>query len=287
MKRVLFTIPLSQTLRLLSAMSLSLLLSIPAALPALAQTIAISGTVYQTTNLRTGPGTRFEIVGQLAEEDEVSVLGRDAQGGWLYVRTAQALNGWLPAFALELSTAVDIMDLALVDPDTVSTPTPGSSVFIETYGRVNVRSGPGVAYGVVARLDVGDRAEATARSSAGNDWLLIVLDEETSGWIAFFTVNVFGDATELPILIPDAASETLVTPQSLARALFNVRLHEEPSLDSPLVVIIPFGRRVTPLARTEDGAWLLIGFDETEGWGAAELFLLDSEILDALPISES
>ena len=54
-------------------------------------------------------------MGQLAEEDEVSVLGRDAQGAWLYVRTAQALNGWLPAFALELSTPVDIMDLALVE----------------------------------------------------------------------------------------------------------------------------------------------------------------------------
>ena len=34
----------------------------------------VTGTVYQTTNVRSGPDTRFEIVGQLSEGDEVAFL---------------------------------------------------------------------------------------------------------------------------------------------------------------------------------------------------------------------
>ena len=38
---------------------------------------SISGTVYQTANVRSGPDTRFAIVGQLSADDEVEIDGRN------------------------------------------------------------------------------------------------------------------------------------------------------------------------------------------------------------------
>ncbi|MBL8130794.1 MAG: SH3 domain-containing protein [Anaerolineae bacterium] len=262
-----------------------LLLALPAWTPAQAQAPGF-GVVYQTTNLRSGPGARFEIVVQLAQGDRVSLIGRDEQGAWLWVRTEGGLTGWLPVFALELEggAAADVLALGVTGAEGIPTSVPGSDVFIESYGRVNVRSGPGMEHEIVAQLEVGVRSPATARSSADSDWLLIVLDETTEGWIAYFTVTVIGDADALPILIPDAQGEGLVPPQALARTLFNIRLHEQPALDSPVVGVIPFGRRVMPLARSASGGWLLVAYDTWEGWGAAGLFDLDEAAFEALPV---
>ena len=40
----------------------------------------IPGTIYQTVNVRSEPGARYEIVGQLAQGDQVMVTGRSGEG---------------------------------------------------------------------------------------------------------------------------------------------------------------------------------------------------------------
>lgn len=247
----------------------------------------MTATVYQTANVRSGPDTRFEIVGQLAQGDAVQVTGRDEEGRWLQVVMASGEIGWLPLFVLTLDGDLD--DLPLVDDPTSSEPpenTTADIVTVAAYGRVNVRSEPGISGSIVGQLDIGDTAEATARNNANNDWLLIE-NQDIEGWVAFFTVRVQGALDALPILVPDSSGEELIPPTLLLRTRFNARLHTVPELASPTTVIVPFDSEVTPMARTENGRWLLVGFEGNTGWGIANLFDLTDELLDEIPIYES
>ena len=241
---------------------------------------SISGTVYQTANVRSGPDTRFAIVGQLSADDKVEIDGRNDDGRWLHVILPDGTKGWLPVFAL--ITTGDLTTLPVVD-ENASTPEAASGVSISSYGRVNVRSGPGIAYDIVAQLDVNDRADAIARSSLESDWLLIRVGS-TEGWVAYFTVNVQGDARTLPVLVPDSSGQSLIPPSRLLRARFNVRLHEAPNLSSNVVEIVPFNSEVTPIGRSADGNWLFVGFKDQTGWSVTQLLDISSDEALALPL---
>ncbi len=241
---------------------------------------SISGTVYQTANVRSGPDTRFAIVGQLSADDKVEIDGRNDDGRWLHVILTDGTKGWLPVFAL--ITSGDLTTLPVIGED-ASTPEAQASVSIISYGRVNVRSGPGIGYDIVAQLDVNDEADAIARSNAESDWLLIRVGT-IEGWVAYFTVNVQGDAHTLPVLVPDSGGQSLIPPSRLLHTRFNVRLHEAPNLNSNIVAIVPFNSEVTPIGRSADGNWLYVGFKGQSGWSVTPLLDISSEEVQTLPL---
>src|SRR5262245_30519844 len=76
----------------------------------------ISGSVYQTTNVRNGPDTRFAIVSQLSADDKVEIDGRDDEGRWLHVILPNGKTGWVPVFAVIVSD--DLSKLPVVDQNT-------------------------------------------------------------------------------------------------------------------------------------------------------------------------
>lgn len=266
-------------MNLLKHIMISLLVVLSSAAVASAQG-DITGTVYQTTNVRGGPDTRFEIVGQLSEGDEVIVDGRDAQSRWLHVILPNQQGGWLPVFALVIAGDVEAIPV-FVEAEATNVPDVG--VFVVSYGRVNVRSGPDIAYEIVGQLDVNERAEALARSNMQNDWLMIEFGE-LEGWVAYFTVNVRGDTETLPVLVPDSSGESLIPPSRVLRARFNVRLHDTPQQETPVTLIVPFNSEVTAIGRTEDGEWLFVGFGDDTGWGAAQLFGISTDEIETLPV---
>ena len=247
-----------------------------------AQEIIISGTVYQTTNVRSGPDTHFAIVSQLSADDAVEIDGRDAEDRWLHIIMADGSTGWLPVFALIIDG--EVSDVPVIEEDATTPAASSNSIRVISYGRVNVRSGPGIAYDIVAQLDVDDQATALARSSRENDWLLVHFGD-TEGWVAYFTVNVQGDARTLPVLVPDSSGESLIPPSRLLRSRFNVRLHAAPSLSSAVVAIVPFDSEVTPLGRSADSQWLLVGFKDQTGWSVTQLLDVTNEEVQALPIT--
>jgi uncharacterized protein YgiM (DUF1202 family) len=240
----------------------------------------VPATVYQTANVRSGPDTRYEIVGQLAQGDTTLVTGRDEEGSWLQVTLPSGEVGWLPLFVLTLEGSLE--DVPVVD-NVQSTPVIEEEVTVSAYGRVNVRSEPAISGEIVGQLDVGDTARATARNNDDNDWLLIA-NETLEGWVAFFTVRVEGDLTSLPILVPDSSGAELIPPSVLIRTRFNARLHPVPELDSPTILIVPFNSEVTPIARSDDGRWLLVGYEGQTGWGIADLFAVRDDRIEQLPV---
>lgn len=239
---------------------------------------SITGIIYGTTNVRVGPDPRFEIVAQLQDGDSVVIDGREsAAARWLHI----TLGGWIPAFMV--IPAGDVSALPILE--TLAGDGTGAIVMVIAYGRVNVRFAPGIDAEIVGQLDVGDEAPVLARSNAQNDWLMIRLANNREGWVAHFTVTVTGDPSNLPILVPDSSGEGLIPPSVLIRTLFNARLHTESTLQSPIVITVPFDTEVTPIARSERGDWLYVGYAGVEGWGVARLFEMSADAIRRLPVN--
>ena len=243
---------------------------------------SIEATLYQTVNVRSGPDTRFEIVGQVTAGDTVRVVGRgDEDGFWLQVALADGALGWAPSYLLIFEG--DVTTLPLVGPAPVAGVDSESEVVLVTaYGTVNVRSGPSIVEDIIAQLDIGDEARALARSNERNDWLYVE-NTDLTGWVAYFTVDVRGDVTTLPLRVPDIATDDLIHPNEIIMTLFNTRLHVEPTLESETIGVLDFGTEVTPFARGEDPTWIYVGTEDVRGWATADLFDISLEHLDALP----
>lgn len=250
-----------------------------------AQDSAVTATAYQTVNVRSGPSTQYDIVGKLEEGDQAAVLGRDsAATRWLYIALPDdRTQGWVAVFTVTLSGSVEALDIVEVASpgNNLGGPAP-DGVSVVAVGRVNVRSGPGITYEVIGQLDIEDEAIVTARSNYNNDWLYIE-GETLSGWVAYFTVTVRGNANDLPVLVPDAATGNLVPPSALIRTNFNVRLHSRPAFAASVTGELPFDTQVTPLGVSPDGRWLYVADDNVEGWGWTRLFDISAEQLAQVP----
>jgi N-acetylmuramoyl-L-alanine amidase len=251
-----------------------------------AQNADVTATAYQTVNVRSGPGTQFDIIGRLSEGDTVPVMGRESdQTRWLYVAIPETeLLGWVAVFTVTTSGGLESLTIVTASGDVEddSGDSEISGVQVIAFGRVNVRSGPGIVFDVQGQLDIEDEAEAIARSNYNNDWLFIE-NESVDGWVAYFTVTVRGNAEDLPVLIPDAVSGDLVPPSTQIDAAFNVRLHSRADFSSPVTGIIPFGTQVSPLGVTANGRWLYVAYNGSEGWAWAGLFNVTAEQLATIP----
>lgn len=265
---------------------LSLIMTLLLTAAASAQPDTVTVTADQTVNVRGGPGTQFEIVARLEAGDTVVADGRDSpETLWLRVVLQDDVRGWVAFFTVTVSD--DVERLAIVDQEPEPTP-PASAlddeVRVLALGRVNVRSGPAITYDVVSQLEAGDQAQARARSSDSNDWLLIE-KAELVGWVAYFTVTVLGDAASLPVRVPELQGNGLIPPSALAQARYNARLRAAPSFLAPVLEVIPFGTQVQPLARSADARWLYLAYTGIQGWSLTQLFDLADSDTDRLPVS--
>lgn len=269
-------------MRAFIALIITLLLAVAVA----AQPDAVTVTADQTVNVRSGPGTQFDIVARLEAGDTVPADGRESPDNlWLRVVLADDAHGWVAFFTVTISG--DVETLAIVGQEPESTPPadlPAGEVRVLALGRVNVRSGPAITYDVISQLEAGDEAQAQARSSETNDWLLIE-GTEIAGWVAYFTVTVVGDAATLPVRVPEIRGDGLIPPSALTTALYNARLRAAPSFLAPVLTVIPFGDQAQPLARSAGARWLYLAYAGVQGWGLAQLFELDDAALNSLPVT--
>jgi uncharacterized protein YraI len=250
------------------------------ALSVQAQDAEVLATAYQTVNVRSGPGTQFDIVGQLQAGDTAAVLGRDsAATRWLNVLLPDSeVSGWVATFTVTLDA--DPANLPVAEPEATSAAP--ETIQITSYGRVNVRNGPGIHHDIIGQLDVESSAQVTARSNYNNDWLYIE-NADIAGWVAYFTVTVSGQLVDLPVLVPDPVTGELVEPVTLIRASYNVRLHTLPRFTAPVVDTLPFETQVTPVGITPDGRWLYIISEDLAGWAWVRLFDISDEQLSLIP----
>lgn len=242
---------------------------------ALAQDEVIA-QAYATVNVRNGPGTQYDIIGQLTSGNEVQITGRsDDESNWLRIGF-EGREGWvayftvsvignteqLPIFSPRGSEEITPIQLTSVPANIHAT----SDIFVTTYRIVNVRSGPGTEYLSIGSLQPESSTDVTGRSG-DNEWLRVRY-LGMDGWVAYFVVSLTGSLESIPIVeaAPDAQTNEPPTTVGVVTR-YNVNLRENPILDSPVIDLIPFGTTLNVDARSDEtDTWLRVSFAGRLGW---------------------
>lgn len=193
----------------------------------------------------------------LATGVALTVWGRSADGQWLVVTDPRGASGWvrlnqivifntaeLPVLdgstavgsgtqtSLPVATAVPVEEAqptpAVVQP--VATPAVGGSGgtitarVAVTDARLNIRTGPGTEFRILAKADPGDSFVALARNAAST-WIEIAVPGagDGVGWVAAEFVTLSRTVTELPIsaratAAPQPIAPSVATPAPALRA---------------------------------------------------------------------
>jgi len=180
-------------------------------------------TVYTTAqlNLRERPDTVSGILTLLPVGEALAVLGEaqairkkiGSQGAWLQVQTAAGLTGYVAAWYVQ---------------DTEEQAFPPSGVIVYPFGPLNMRSGPGTGFPILASLAasdplsvLGDEDRVRERIGRQNEWLQVQTQSGVRGFVAAWLVHLTGQT-------PPPAG---VTVQPLA--VLNLRAR--PSTDSNVI----------------------------------------------------
>jgi hypothetical protein len=93
----------------------------PTFTPAPTATPSITALVNAAmVNVRSGPGVDFAVLAGVKQDESIILLGRNADGSWLKMKTAADQMGWVSSPYITLP--VDLMSIPEVPPDPVPTP---------------------------------------------------------------------------------------------------------------------------------------------------------------------
>lgn len=145
-------------------------------------------------NVRSGPGIDQPVIAALSQGDTVPILDTDPATGWLQVQLPDGQKtGWITGSATYVSVITDgkpRAGSAEVNPTPTVTATPvsaesGQPIQVEIISAgLNVRSGPGADYPIVATLLEGYTVSVT-RVDPTTGWLQVPLPgSEQDGWIS-------------------------------------------------------------------------------------------------------
>lgn len=129
---------------------------------ALAQTLYVGQSDDGYLNLRSGPGTRHEVLQRLDVGARVQV--EETMGRWARVRLPSGATGWASLTYLEKAA-----------------PVVGPPLFVAQTGDgyLNLRSGPGTDHAILRRMYPGDRLEPLGREGR---WLHVRHVSGAQGW---------------------------------------------------------------------------------------------------------
>lgn len=155
--------------------------------------IFFDGTLTIKVNVRSGPGTSYDSLGQLEAAEKVQIIARDSQGAWyqiLYPAAPQG-RGWVTSQYVTVASGTELP----VD----ATPTPAGPIG-RVIQRLNVRSGPGTTFDALGLLEPGVSVSLTGKNTTAS-WFQIDYPAGPGGhgWVTSQYVQT--DATAgLPVL---------------------------------------------------------------------------------------
>jgi len=161
--------------------------------------------------------------------------------------------------ALLLITAVNIVSAA---PNQTEQKQTGGTAVVHA-GTLNVRSGPAVAYQVVAVTRWGDVVTLLGRNT-NSSWAKIRIPDGREGWVNAAYLSTDTAISSLPDM-----SETAVSNPN-ARALINegmLNVRSGPSMEYPVVVAIGNGNYVQVIGRDASSTWIkVVTHTGHQGW---------------------
>ena len=153
----------------------------------------IEGTLTIKVNVRSGPGTSYDSLGQLNAGEKIQIVSQDSQGKWYQILYASAPlgRGWVAAQFVQVAAGTAVpLD---------ATPTPAGPTGLVTQ-RLNVRSGPGTTFDSLGMLQSGESVSLTGKNGPAS-WFQIeyASGPDGHGWITAQYVQTDA-AADLPVL---------------------------------------------------------------------------------------
>ncbi|MBI1878508.1 MAG: SH3 domain-containing protein [Chloroflexi bacterium] len=274
-------------------------------------------------NIRSGPDTSFDRLGQLAANSPIAVIGKTATGDWWQINFPRGSDatGWVNAEVVtftgdaeavpvvEAPSSAEASSTARANLRASATATATLEVSAATplvkipAGGVNVRSGPGLGFDLLGRLNEGEEAVVVGKSETGEWWQIEYEDgQDGLAWVADAVVNFSGAAASVPIIVlgvptstPSTTPTSTVTPTptptepiiaGTIEVTDPINVRAEPSTDGELLGGLYLGDKADVLAVSKDGDWWQIEFPggpEGVGWVAIEFVRFQGD-RQAVPI---
>jgi len=149
------------------------------------KTVKIKGA---RVNARSGPGTNFAITGQVVQNETLVVQGEAK--GWYKVILKNGKGAWVAGWLVTINMSAEpapatgnFGNSGTKPPagDAGSEVKPVAKTVVIKGTTVNVRSGPGTSYGIVAKVPMGQELKVTSESKG---WYKVLLTNNGEGWIA-------------------------------------------------------------------------------------------------------
>ena len=141
-------------------------------------------------NVRSGPGTVYNVVAVATNGQQVALLGRNADSSWVQIRLGNGTVGWINSSLVQPNVPIGSLPVVGDAPAT-----PGAVVNV---GALNVRYGPGTGFGVITVVLRGQTVALVGRNSAAS-WVQVRLPSGTVGWVNANYVVGNVPVTSLPI----------------------------------------------------------------------------------------
>lgn len=165
-------------------------------------------------NLRAAPTITSTILDRLGQGATVQITSVSDDGRWYEVTTSDGLTGWLSSVYVSTSTApataaatqATVASQPVVSAATVQAAAQapaemfaeGVAVAMTTPARMNVRSGPGTNYPVVASAPAGSRYEITGINPARDWYQVSVPNRQEPAWIFASLTTLIGSLDNVP-----------------------------------------------------------------------------------------
>ena len=241
-------------------------------------------TVLGEMNIRSGPSTDFEVIGDAVAGEEFAITGKNEDGNWWQI-DFRGETGWIyaPFVIAAEAEEVPVVGVAMAETpvpeeETAETTLPTEIPIVTVGGDMNVRSGPGEEYDRIGGAFAGEEFAITGKNADG-DWWQIDFDGQ-DGWIyaPFVTAT---DADNVPIVgssmeetpAPATGTETAAPEAEGPVVTINgdINIRQGPGTDFARIGGAIEGEEYDITGKSADGEWWQIDFDGEAGWVFASL----------------
>lgn len=204
--------------------------------------LVITGSLV---NVRNGPGQDFQQVAVLAGGSRVPLL--DTKDDWHQISYQSGKTGWVASWLGKVEQTSLLEENSVSEANSM-----GTGIVNGTY--VNIRSGPGVEYNQINRVQKGQELMVLAKEG---DWFKVQLENQQIGWIADWLLD-----------LKDLTATILVD---------NVNIRKGAGSIYPVIKSVNSGEVYSIIA--EENQWLQLKFnDGTNGWVASWLVQVGTDM---------
>ena len=153
----------------------------------------------------------------------------------------------------------------------------------KSYYNVNIRTAPGTDRPIIGTVPAGSEFVAIGRDET-NSWVQVEL-EGTTGWSAAWLFVFEKDTIDLRVTT-DVEAPPASEPGPFDMLVpFTMNLRALPTTEGPVLAELPYLSRVQAIARDETNSWVMVEYDEEQGWLALWLVVLLGDVTQ-LPLEE-